>query len=61
MPVEFRFIGPSALVLERSPICFAFNTGGCDGAPPGGQIKRGRHVCVLTACLAAHCYSKIHK
>ena len=39
---------------EGHPICFAFNLGGCDGAPAGGTCPKGKHVCTKIGCQHPH-------
>jgi len=61
LPLALRVDGAQATDAGGNPICFAFNLGGCPGAPPGGRCPKGRHVCVLKKCAqAAHGYGATH-
>jgi len=48
MPTEL--LGKASRTRGGEPICFNFNLGGCDKAPPGGRCSRGLHVCAEPGC-----------
>ena len=45
---------------EGVPICFGFNLGTCDKAPPGGKCQKGRHICMRAACRGNHAFLATH-
>lgn len=41
-------------MTDGSPICFAFNTGGCNLCAPGERCVKGFHVCWKIGCARPH-------
>lgn len=39
---------------DGSPICYAFNTGGCNATTPGSRCDKGFHVCWKIGCGQSH-------
>lgn len=39
---------------DGTPICFAWNLGGCDKAKAGQRCDRGMHVCTKIGCQGNH-------
>ena len=61
IPGVLRYLGVAAADSQGSPICFSFNSDGCDGAPPGGRCPKGRHICMLQSCGQNHGFLSHHK
>jgi hypothetical protein len=61
LPAPLRVSGAAATDADGAPICFSYNLGGCSAAPPGGRCPKGRHICIIVKCQAAHSYSTEHR
>ena len=54
------YVGCTGRDGKGRPICFDFNTGECQRAPPGGTCNKGRHVCFKAGCFRTHSFKTAH-